>query len=135
MTFPLARFRLLFPAFPKAKYPDTKVELFAEEATAIVTIGSCKSSERIWMLLTAHLLTLSDGAQSGSPMGPVASAKVGDVSVAFAQSQRQGNMSLWLSTTPYGLEASALLSACVAGGMYIGGSPERAAFTKVGGRR
>lgn len=37
----------------------------------------------------------------------------------------------WLNSTPYGQQLAALLARCSAGGFYVGGLPERAAFRSV----
>lgn len=134
MVFPLATFRLLYPAF--AMTAEATVLAVADEALCLADVQGCKCSEAAWMALTAHLLALQAAAASGNVQpGGVASATIDKVSVSFAQAPSGDSWQHWLNTTPYGQKAMALLKACSAGGFYVGGSPERDAFTAVYGRR
>lgn len=132
-TFPLVTFRTLYPAF--AAVPDATVLAVSEQALCFVDLSACDCSEQGWMLATAHMLALRDSATAGgAPSGALASATVGSVSVSFQAPPTGGSgYRFWLTSTPYGLQLSALLSRCAAGVLYVGGAPERAAFRRVGG--
>jgi len=131
--FPLATFRTLYPQF--ASVSDAVVQAIAEQALCFISDTGCECGDTGWMLMTAHLLQLNQAAQSGTGvLGPVASATIGSVSVSY-QTPPYGSSEYkyWLGGTPYGAQLLALLARCSAGGVYIGGSPERAAFRRVGG--
>lgn len=108
-------FLLRSPEF--AAVAEARIQLFLDEALLEI-------KESIWgdfynkglNLLTAHLLTLSNmtamaaGGAAGS-VGPIASRKVGDVSVAFATgSMASSDNSVWLNSTPYGQELLRLIN-------------------------
>lgn len=132
--FPLEKFRLLFPQF--ASVTDEKVNAWADWAKCLADTNGCACTEQIWMLLVAHLIQLSTQAENGTSIpGALASATVEKVSVSFQPAPGADGWSHWLNLTPWGQQALALMAACSAGGMYVGGLPERAGFTSVGGSR
>ncbi len=134
MDFPLTKFRVLYPAF--AGVTDETVVAVAEQAQCLASSRGCACSEQAWMALVAHLLALQAAqAAGGGTAGPIASATVDKVSVSFQAPPAGDSWAYWLNTTPYGQQALALLKACSAGGFYVGGLPERKAFTKVYGIR
>lgn len=61
------------------------------------------------------------------------SASEGSVSVGMMAPPAKNGWQFWLSSTPYGVQLGALLGVASAGGVFIGGSEERAAFRKAGG--
>ena len=133
MAFNLAGFRLIYTQF--AAVSDDVVNATAAQALCFITDSGCDCDETAWFLMVAHLLQIQANAAAGnSAVGPVASASVGGVSVSF-QSPPYGTSAykFWLFTTPYGAELAAMLARCSAGGVYVGGAPERAAFRRVGG--
>ncbi len=140
-TFNPVRFREDFRAFADAtRFPDALLQGYFDAAGCYVSNinsgclrGTCR--ERALNLMTAHLCRISELVQQGKTPGVETSASVGSVSVSqtpppFGTSE----WSWWLNTTPYGQELLALLSGVVAGGLYLNGRAERAAFRKVGGR-
>ncbi len=130
--FPLATFRLLYPAF--ASTPDEVVTATADTALCYTSERGCKCSDAMWMLMVAHLLYMAALDASGRfTPGLLSGSTIDKVSVSFAMPVTTTPWAFWLSRSPYGQQFSALLSKCAAGGMYIGGSPERAAFRTVGG--
>lgn len=134
MSFPLEKFRILYPAFDDIA--DDVVEEFAELSRCFADARGCKCSDQAWMSLTAHLLQLREDASSGTGKpGAIASASIDKVSVSFQSAPSGDSWSYWLSSTPYGQQAAALLKSCSAGGMYAGGLPERDAFRAVYGSR
>lgn len=131
-TFPLETFRTLYPQFDLV--PAATVNAVADQALCLVDAIGCECDETLWLLMVAHLLAIQASASSGGATGPVASATVGGVSVSF-QAPPYGTSAykFWLMGTPYGAQLLAMLARCSAGGVYVGGSPERAAFRRVGG--
>jgi hypothetical protein len=132
-AFDLAAFRLLYPQF--AAVSDEVVLAVAEQALCLISGTGCDCDAAAWQLMVAHLLQLQAAATSGGGgTGPIASATIGGVSVSF-QAPPTGSSAYkyWLFTTPYGAQLAAMLARCAAGGVYVGGAPERAAFRRVGG--
>ena len=132
-TFNLAEFRTLYPQFDTVA--DATVRAVADQALCFVSDTGCECDDTAWFLMVAHLLQIQTAAASGgSVSGPVASATVGGVSVSF-QAPPYGTSAykFWLFSTPYGSQLAAMLARCSAGGLYVGGAPERAAFRHVGG--
>ncbi|VFR32540.1 FIG00948979: hypothetical protein [plant metagenome] len=133
MDFPLEKFRILFPMF--AAVPDDVVLAVAEWAECYTSGRGCKCDAQLWMLITAHLLQLrlnADSGNGGAP-GALASATIDKVSVSFQAPPATDSWAHWLNLTPYGQQFLALSKSCGAGGVYVGGLPERAAFRNVGG--
>jgi len=133
MDFPLAKFRILFPVF--SAVTDGIVLTVAEWAQCYTSGRGCECNEQLWMLITAHLLQLRLNAEAGNGgvPGAVASATIDKVSVSFQAPPAAGPWSHWLNLTSYGQQFLALAKRCSAGGFYVGGLPERAAFRNVGG--
>ena len=132
-TFDLAAFRTLYPQFDSVA--DATVNAVAEQALCFISDTGCECDDTAWFLMVAHLLQLqAAAANGGGGSGPVASATVGGVSVSF-QAPPYGSSAykFWLFTTPFGAQLAALIASCSAGGVYVGGAPERAAFRQVGG--
>lgn len=135
-TFDLDAFRLLFPAYSdELLYPDELILAQSEIALCYASSQSCKCSEYMWQLMTAHLLYMNDQATSGGggAVGTVQSATIDKVSVTLATSPDTNWFSSFLSGSPYGIQFLALLKKCSAGGAYFGGLPERSAFRSVYG--
>ncbi|PWF25055.1 DUF4054 domain-containing protein [Corticimicrobacter populi] len=132
-AFPLDKFRILFPMF--ATVTDGIVLAVAEWAECYTSGRGCKCNEQLWMLITAHLLQLRLNAEAGNGGAPgaIASATIDKVSVSFQAPPAADSWSHWLNLTPYGQQFLALAKSCAAGGVYVGGLPERAAFRNVGG--
>jgi len=142
-TFDVTAFRLLFPAFANPTlFPD--VYLTAQWTAATSYIGAYDGCilngarlQQALNLLTAHLLQinviLANSGQTPT-LGVLTSATVDKVTVTNMPPPATSGWKYWLATTPYGLQLWALLSLALPGGIYIGGSPERSAFRKVGGR-
>ena len=133
MAFPLSDFRLLYPAF--ASVTDGVVLAVSVQAECFIAPTACGCTDQAWMLATAHMLALRNAAASGNTQpGLLTGATVGGVSVSF-QAPPYGSSAykFWLFTTPFGAQFAALLARCSAGGVYVGGAPERAAFRQVGG--
>lgn len=135
-------FRLLFPEFANStKFPDPYIQ--AQWDVAVTYIGDTGG----WLLadvavgtalnyLTAHLMKLNvmiAAGGGGGVTGVVTGATIDKVSVQLAAPTTKSGWQYWLAQTPYGTQLWAFLSMKSAGGLYIGGRPERRAFRKVYG--
>jgi hypothetical protein len=137
-------FRLLYPEFANVTaFPDAYIT--AQWGVAVATMGDFDG----WALrgpallnglnlLTAHQMKLalisgSGGSGGGGVTGVVTGATIDKVSVQLAAPTTKSGWQYWLASTPYGMQLWAFLSIKSAGGLYIGGRPERRAFRKVGG--
>lgn len=141
--FDIPVFRQLYPAFANP-VTFTDVYLTAQWTAATVYLGEYDGC--LWggaqlqlglNLLTAHLvqsnLLIAQGGKTPT-IGVLVSATVDKVTVSNMPPPATNGWKYWLATTPYGLQLWALLQRVSAGGVYIGGSPERAGFRKIGGR-
>lgn len=135
-----AAFRLAFPAFADvAAYPDARLNVTFGLATGYLgsadgLLLSGTPLQAALEFLTAHLLALNDMAAQGATVpGPVTGSTVDKVSVQVAPPPFKSGWQWWLSQTPYGAQLWGLLTVKSAGGFYVGGMPERAAFRRVGG--
>ena len=134
MTFPLANFRTLYPQFISST--DALIELLAEQALCYFSAGcSDACHDQLWMLAVAHMLTLNQRDAAGeSQSGAVTSATIDKVSVSFAAPVSTPAAGHWFNLTPFGPQFPALNKRCNGGIKFIGGSRERQAFRKSGGR-
>lgn len=132
----LPAFRAQCPEFGSASlYPDITVTGYWEAATVTVSASDYGALNglaraRALNLMTAHLLKLADLIADGNAAGLVSAAGVDKINVTLVPPPVATQYRWWLSLTPYGAQLLALLQAKAAGGLYIGGRPERAAFRK-----
>ena len=139
ITFDVTKFREQFPEFSnEITYPDSMLEMYWEMATCYVSnedygclSGSCR--ELALYFMTAHLTKIGTDTTNGEDPAFVTSATVDKVSVSTQPPPQKDQYEWWLSLTSYGQQLLALLKAKSAGGLYVGGSPERAAFRGIGG--
>jgi hypothetical protein len=137
-TFDLTLFQSSFPAL--AAQNPTQLGNYWTMATAYMNAndGCILSGAQLQLalnLMTAHLTQLSNMLAAGqTTAAPVTGATQGSVTISMQPPPATSGWQFWLATTPYGLQLWALLSQRVAGGLIIGGSLERAAFRKSGGR-
>lgn len=136
-------FRSRFPYFANVVvWPDPTIQMAAETATCFIDVANSwyrcdKCRELITELMSAHILYLNGSAMApgNTAVGVVSSATVGTVSVGLTvNTATKGAFSAWLGKTPWGEQLLAMLARLAVGPIYIGGSPERRAFRKVGGR-
>lgn len=131
MAFDLAKFRALYPQFNSIS--DATVLANADQAECYLANLHC-ADDCALNLMVAHLLQIVRNAEQGLPGGQITSATIDKVSVSVAQAPGSTNSyTYWLNGTPYGQQLAALLARCSAGGTFVGGLPERAAFRSVGG--
>lgn len=142
ITLDPAAFRARFPQFAdETAFPDATIEGQFDLATCYVspdTYGDMSALVRQCSLyaMTAHLLALGVIIASGNytrQPGIVINSRVGDVQGQLQPPPERGQWRYWLNLTPYGAQLLGLLDAQAAGGFFVGGLPERAAFRKVGG--
>lgn len=141
-TLDIPTFRLLFPEFANATtFPDAYIT--AQWDVAVSAMGDVDG----WLLagpalktalnyLTAHLMKINvliASGGGGGVTGVVTGATIDKVSVQMAAPVTKSGWQYWLASTPYGMQLWAFLQMKSAGGLYIGGRPERRAFRKVYG--
>lgn len=137
--FDVDEFREQFPAFAdEDAFPDATLQQYWNAATCYITpVDFCwlqnDCLQLALNLMTAHLTALSALIAQGQTPGYEQSATIDKISVTLTPPPNKNQWQWWLSTTPYGMQLLALLQAKSAGGFYIGGLPETAAFRKVGG--
>ena len=138
-TFDVDAFREQFPQFENTTtFPDAVLQQYWNAATCYIN-----PNDFCWLhddclqlalnLMTAHLTALSVLIQQNQTPGYEQSATIGKVSVSLTPPPNKNQWQWWLNTTPYGMQLLTLLQAKSAGGFYIGGLPETAAFRKVAG--
>lgn len=141
-TFDVDKFRAAFPGFSNPiMYTGDAIRAASELASCYIDVANSwyrcsKCQDLIWQLITAHLLTINGTAQMPGVgySGLLTSATVGSVSVGFqANAVSQNGLLTWLAKTPYGEQLLALFARITAGGLYVGGSPERRGFRKIRG--
>lgn len=135
----LTSFRALFPEFASSnchsdilitQYWNVAVDYMGADDTTILS-GDVR--QYALNLLTAHLVKSFDLLNKGQTSVLVTGSTEGSVSVQLTPPPVKNAFQWWLSTTGYGAQLRALLSVKTAGGLYIGGSLERASFRKAGG--
>lgn len=137
----LTNFRAMFPAFANTTtFPDAMVTLYwgaacdyieADDCVAFMLNGTAR--ELALMQMTAHLMELGAKAAKGIDVGPIENSKVDKIDVKLAQRPATNMWQWWLSSTAYGKQLLGLLEVSSVGGLYIGGSPERAVFRRGNG--
>lgn len=125
--------RTRIPAFADtSKYTDETLSGILDTATCYVSTKNCGPlraycREQAICLMAAHLLTLRERTAQGGNAGvggAVASASVGNVSIAMVTPPNQDQYQYWMNQTPYGAELMRLLAIYANGGLYVGGSFE-----------
>jgi len=142
ITFNPANFRVVYPQFADpATFPDLKLQSQFDLSTAYISpevYGDMPQAARASALdlMTAHLLALGVIVAQNNfqgQVGVVTGAQVDHVQVTLAPPPIRSQWRFWLNTTPYGMQLASLLEMQSAGGFFVGGLPESAAFRRVGG--
>lgn len=138
----IATFRATFPAFAdESKYPDQMLEMYYAQAGCYIANdnnpylylrGDCLALAL--QLMLAHLLYLAGLVAAGTVPGLVIGATIDAISTTLQAPPEKSQWQWWLNLSAYGQQLLAILQIKGVGGMYIGGSPERAAFRGVYGR-
>lgn len=140
IEFDAAIFRSRFSEFSnEADYPTDELLLFWETVQCYFgesdygrLTGNCR--RHAMNLMLAHLLRLNQLIADGNTPAFVTQSTIGKVSVSVQPPPQTDDYRWWMSLTPYGQNLLGLLSTVSVGGFYVGGSAERSAFRKVGGR-
>lgn len=135
-VFNVTAFKAQFPEF--AATDPTALQGYWDMGTAYLNPndGWLMSGATLLLalnLMTAHMARIFTMIGAGQDAGVTTSASEGSVSVSLQPPPAKTAFQQWLSSTPYGLQLRALLNAKSAGGFYVAGLPELAAFRKVGG--
>lgn len=139
ITLDIAAFRVQFPAFANVlTYPDATIQMYFDMSSNTIStndVGYLRGMSRTLALylMSCHLLKIADGIASGTPVQAMQSASEGSVSIGFITPPLKNRWQWWLSATPYGQQLLAMLEAIAVGGLYIGGSFNRAGFRKPNG--
>lgn len=139
ITLDIAVFREEFPAYADAAtFPDKLIARHFDAACDHVSprdAGPLKGDarRRAICLMAAHLIYLEQLILSGNSGGVVAAASIDKVSVSLTPPPIKKQLDWWLNQSPYGQQLLVMLKSKGAGGLYIGGHPEREAFRKAGG--
>lgn len=141
IVFDIDAFRTAFPAFANSSsFPDETLQGYWNAATAQISTRDYgwlngTSRDRALNCLTAHLTQLSVLIQSGQTVGLVSEAGIDKIKVTLTPPPVKTQWQWWMSLTPYGAECLSILSAKGAGGIIVGGTPNRQAFRGFGGFR
>lgn len=141
IAFDPAAFRKTFPAFANAAcFSDEQLQMWFDIAAGYISVEDCScymlaGPQRVIALnlMTAHMGYLFNLAITGDTPQVLVSATIDKVQVTVEPPESQSQFQWWLNTSPYGQQLNALLQLVSAGGVYIGGLPERAAIRRVGG--
>lgn len=144
ITFDPTAFRLAFPRFNNTVCaPNSTLTAWFDTACLYISpnVGGCSYSltqdqqAAALNLLTAHVGYLWTAAANGQPTAIVTDAAIDKVKVTVKAPPIQENsmFQFWLAQSPFGIQLLAMLGMQAAGGMYVGGAPERGAFRRVGG--
>lgn len=136
-----ADFRAAFPYFSDMTvYPEATLSMNFTNGTNYISnynYGFLANGNRQFALylMTAHLTQLNSMivANNGAPIMIETQAKIDKIAVTVQPPPSKNQWQYWLNTTPWGAALLAELQVASAGGWYIGGLPERAAFRRVGG--
>jgi hypothetical protein len=140
MAFNDAAFRAQFPAFADAvAFPSVSLSgnwtmgtaYLNNQASAVWTAAQAQLGND---LMAAHLTQLFCAIGAGGIAGVVTGATEGSVSITIAPPPTKNGFQYWLAQTPYGQQIWALLMVVANVGLFFGGSLERSAFRKAGGR-
>jgi hypothetical protein len=138
-TLDILKFRTMFPEYSDtSKYPDESIQLQWDMATCYIApynqewIYGCARENAIY-LMTAHLLALADKIASKTTLQLKGSSTIDKISVTMTPPPFKNQFQYWLLLTPRGSQLFALIQSKMAGGVTIGGLPERSAFRKVWG--
>lgn len=139
IVFDVDAFRTAFPAFANvSSFSDETLSGYWNAATYQISDRDYgwlngAARDRALNCLTAHLTQLSVLVQSGQTVGLVNGAQIDKVQVTLTPPPVKSQWQWWMSLTPYGAEALAILSAKGVGGIFVGGSPNGRAFRGFGG--
>jgi hypothetical protein len=127
IEFDLAKFRLDFPEFPDPPYTDAMLERYWTQATCYISTQNCgwlqgDCRQLALNLMTAHLAYIYTQIDDGQTTGVLQSATIDKITNTFTPPPiTKSYFAWWQSSSPYGQQLYALLSAKSVGGFYIPG--------------
>lgn len=141
ITYDDAAFRAACPVFANTTtYPQSLTEGWWSTATNFVSVcdNACFNLNGAARALGINYMAGAIGQitaiiAAGQVPALVTEARIDKIEVTSSPPPNPTQFTWWLSLTPYGQMLAALLAIKGAGGMYIGGNPERAGFRRVGG--
>jgi hypothetical protein len=135
MTFDIPAFQAAFPAFADADPATIQLWVNIVQESPMASWFACTTVTQ-QQLIVAHigyLLTNANTVHNSQGGGAVVSATEGSVSASFVAPPVKDGLEFYLSGSTYGQMLWAMLNISSAGGVYVGGLPERHAYRKVGG--
>jgi hypothetical protein len=140
ITLNICGFRTQFPQFDLATISDATIEAQFAAASLYISSRYCgwynacglATQTQSLMLMTAHLCAISLNIAAGQIAGVLVNATVDKVTIGLQPPELPNQWQYWLQSTPYGQQLLALLQVAAAGGTYVGGRPELAAFRRPG---
>lgn len=135
MTFDTAAFRAALPAFQDASTPVIDVWVDIVQGSSMASWFACapQTQQQLIVAHIGYLLTNANTVGNSQGGGAVVSGTEGSVSASFVPPPVKTGLEYYLSGSVYGQMLWAMLNVQSAGGVYVGGLPERRAFRKVGG--
>ena len=140
LTYDDTLFRMQFPFFANSvTFPEALLQMYWDQAICYMddtaNYGWLQGVSRQLGLnmLTAHLTYLTTITLNNQVTGLMQNATVDKVSIGLTPPPLPNQWQWWLDQTSYGQSLLALLQSNIAGGLYIGGSPQLSAFRNVGG--
>jgi hypothetical protein len=127
IEFDIAKFRLDFPIFTNPPYTDLMLETAWAQATCYISNLDCGwlrgDCRRLALnLMTAHLAYIGLQIDNGQTTGTVQTATIDKVTIGLvAPPVTKSYYAWWATSSPYGQQLYALLSAKSVGGFYIPG--------------
>lgn len=140
IAFNAAAFRAQFSAFKDdACYPNDSLLGWWNIATLYISpvnYGWLNGAARqqALNLMTAHLAALNDMIANGETTSMIKGSTIDKISVELMTPPVTNQFGWWANLTSYGQQLYALLQIKSVGGMYVGGSAQRAAFMPAGRR-
>lgn len=141
ITLDVAAFRAQFVQFAnKICFTDDTIQGWWDTAANFVTdwpaqiVGTCSQRVLACNLCTAHIGYLYNAIAQGQPLGVLTSAQIDKIRVDVKPPPVGDSMfQWWMAQSPYGQQLLAMFAIMTAGGIFVGGLPERDAFRRVGG--
>lgn len=135
MTFDPAAFQAAFPAFQETFTPAIEAWVEIVQGSPMGSWFECttRTQQQFIVAHVGYLLTNANSIGDSQGGGAVVSATEGSVSASFVAPPVTDGLEFYLSSSVYGQMLWAMLNVSSAGGVYVGGLPERKAYRKVGG--
>lgn len=139
INFSAASFRAQFPGeFADPPNSDELLELYWNVAICYVSpqtggVMSVACRTTVLNYVTAHVLTMSQGAANDEQLGFIEQGQIDKISVKVMTFPAVNAFTVFMMSTAYGVQALGLLSANTNVGFYMGGRNELGSFRRSGG--